>query len=78
LLLCGDADVQASRRAQVFASNVMYASFASAVTELLAVSYEEVNGVLRARLAVGNSVLTKQACCLNEQLARLCSLRRLR
>ncbi len=57
LLLCGDADVQASRRAQVLASHVVDARLARAVTEPLAVSQKEVNGVLRARFAVRHSVL---------------------
>jgi hypothetical protein len=53
--------VIASRRAQVLTGQVPSASHARAMPVALAVANEEINGVLRARLAVRYVVLTEHA-----------------
>ena len=69
-------DVIARRCAQVLTSLVVLPRFACAVAEPFAVALtnEEVNGVLRARVTVRYVVLTEYARRLHEQVASLCPL----
>jgi hypothetical protein len=60
----------------MFAYKISLASFACTISKSLAIANEEINGVLIAVVAVGDSVLTMKSCGLNEKIASFSSRRR--